>query len=162
LHRPFGMAAAWHGLPVRLDRAPQRGAAFALASASRRAWTRHIGSRSTGSLLIFDHPPASAPPSLHLPRRLPRPLTGKASSFSEELLARPVCAAEPSYHSPSYRPHYEGSRDPAQWATGACRAGPNKSTEGGEIGQPSPSYSSPALSGAFFEMPMSRFPLTIY
>src|SRR5499427_10916542 len=58
------MAAARQGLPVRLDRAPQRGAAFALASASRRAWTRHIDSRSTGSLLIFDHPPAVArPPS---------------------------------------------------------------------------------------------------
>src|SRR5262249_3269829 len=56
------MAAAWHGLPVRLDRAPQRGAAFALASASRRAWTRHIGSRSTGSLLIFTPPPARRPP----------------------------------------------------------------------------------------------------
>src|SRR5215475_5021072 len=59
------MAAARQGLPVRLDRAPQRGAAFALASASRRAWTRSIGgSRSTGSLLIFDHPPAvTLPPS---------------------------------------------------------------------------------------------------
>src|SRR5262245_54035586 len=39
-------------------------AAFALASASRRARTRSIGSRSTGSSLIFDHPPAvaAAPP----------------------------------------------------------------------------------------------------
>src|SRR5215469_17619963 len=53
------MAAAWQGLPVRLERAPQRGAEFALASASRRARTRSIGSPS----LIFDHPPASAPPS---------------------------------------------------------------------------------------------------
>ena len=26
--RPFGIAAAWQGLPVRLDRAPHRGAAF--------------------------------------------------------------------------------------------------------------------------------------
>jgi hypothetical protein len=33
LHRPFGMAAARQGLPVRLDRAPQRGAAFALTRA---------------------------------------------------------------------------------------------------------------------------------
>src|SRR5262245_30680575 len=55
------MAAARQGFPVRLDRAPQRGAAFALASASRRAWTRSIGSRSTGSSLIFDRPPAVAP-----------------------------------------------------------------------------------------------------
>ena len=54
------------GLPVRLDRAPQRGAAFAL-----RARTRSIGSRSRasrsrarGSSLIFNHPPAVArPPS---------------------------------------------------------------------------------------------------
>jgi phosphohistidine phosphatase SixA len=40
------MAAARQGLPVRLDRAPQRGAAFALTRASRRARTRSIGSRS--------------------------------------------------------------------------------------------------------------------
>jgi predicted DNA-binding ribbon-helix-helix protein len=58
------MAAARQGLPVRLDRAPQR--------ASRRARTRSIGSRSRargigsrsrarGSSLIFDRPPAVAP-----------------------------------------------------------------------------------------------------
>jgi putative ABC transport system substrate-binding protein len=41
-----GMAAARPGLPVRLDRAPQRGAAFAITRASRRARTRSIGSRS--------------------------------------------------------------------------------------------------------------------
>jgi hypothetical protein len=54
------MAAARQGLPVRLDRAPQRGAAFAVTSASRRARMRSIGSRSRarGSSLIFDHPPA--------------------------------------------------------------------------------------------------------
>src|SRR6266511_609543 len=63
------MAAAQHGRPVRLDRAPQRGAAFALASASRRARTRSIGSRSTGSLLIFDHPPVIAPPPSPGPAR---------------------------------------------------------------------------------------------
>src|SRR5262245_5496293 len=59
------MAAARQGLPVRLDRAPQRGAAFAIARASRRVSTRSIGSRSrtTGSLLIFDHPPAVTPPT---------------------------------------------------------------------------------------------------
>src|SRR5215471_10429068 len=65
------MAAARQGLPVRLDRAPQRGAAFALTRASRRARTRSIGSRSRasrsrarGSSLIFNHPPAVArPPS---------------------------------------------------------------------------------------------------
>src|SRR5262245_57716173 len=58
------MAAARQGLPVRLDRAPQRGAAFALTRASRRARTRSIGSRSRtrASSLIFDHPPAVAPP----------------------------------------------------------------------------------------------------
>src|SRR5215472_11331191 len=80
------MAAALQGLPVRLDRAPQRGAAFALTRASRRARTRSIGSRSRargfaltrasrrartrsigsrsrarGSLLIFYHPPAVVP-----------------------------------------------------------------------------------------------------
>jgi hypothetical protein len=60
----FGMAAARQGLPVRLDRAPQRGAAFAITRASRRARTRSIGSRSRAraSSLIFDHPPAVAPP----------------------------------------------------------------------------------------------------
>src|SRR5262245_4796748 len=65
------MAAARQGLPVRLDRAPQRGAAFALIRASRRARTRSIGSRSRarGSSLIFDHPPAAAP----LPRLPPGP-----------------------------------------------------------------------------------------
>jgi hypothetical protein len=46
LRRPFGMAAARQGLPVRLDRAPQRGAAFALTRASRRARMRSISSRS--------------------------------------------------------------------------------------------------------------------
>src|SRR5262249_53819989 len=58
------MAAARQGLAVRLDRAPQRGAAFALTRASRRARTRSIGSRSRarGSSLIFDHRPAVAPP----------------------------------------------------------------------------------------------------
>jgi hypothetical protein len=57
------MAAARQGLPVRLDRAPQRGAAFAITRASRRARTRSIGSRSRarGSSVIFDHPPAVAP-----------------------------------------------------------------------------------------------------
>jgi hypothetical protein len=40
------------------------GVAFALTKASRRARTRSIGSRSRarGSSLIFDHPPAVAPP----------------------------------------------------------------------------------------------------
>src|SRR5262249_49292533 len=57
------MAAPPQGLPVRLDRAPQRGAAFALANASRRTRTRSvISSRSTGSFPIFAHPPATAPP----------------------------------------------------------------------------------------------------
>src|SRR5207244_10706511 len=58
------MAAPRQGLPVRLDRAPQRGAAFAITRPSRRARTRSIGSRSRarGSSLIFDHPPAVAPP----------------------------------------------------------------------------------------------------
>src|SRR5215831_11647696 len=58
------MAAARQGLPVRLDRAPQRGAAFAITRASRRARTRSIGSRSraTGSSLIFDRPPPSLSP----------------------------------------------------------------------------------------------------
>jgi hypothetical protein len=48
-----------------LDRAPQRGAAFAITRASGRARTRSIGSRSRarGSSLIFDHPP---PPRLKM------------------------------------------------------------------------------------------------
>jgi hypothetical protein len=50
--------------PVRLDRAPQRGAAFAIARASRRARTRSIGScsRARGLSLILPIPPAVAPP----------------------------------------------------------------------------------------------------
>src|SRR5262245_19059825 len=57
------MAAARQGLPVRLDRAPQRGAAFAITRASRRARTRSIGSRSRarGSSLICYRPLAVAP-----------------------------------------------------------------------------------------------------
>src|SRR5262249_53351496 len=47
------MAAPWQGLPVRLERAPHRGAAFALSNASKRARIRSIGSSSRGSLLIF-------------------------------------------------------------------------------------------------------------
>src|SRR5262245_11452878 len=61
------MAAARQGLPVRLDRAPQRGAAFALTRASRRARTRSIGSRSRarGLSLIFENPPPPlSPPSI--------------------------------------------------------------------------------------------------
>src|SRR5438132_1740636 len=46
------MAAPRQGLPVRLERAPHRGAAFALNNASKRARTRSIGSRSRGSLFI--------------------------------------------------------------------------------------------------------------
>src|SRR5258708_23372480 len=47
------MAAPRQGLPVRLERAPHRGAAFALSNASKRARIRSIGSRSRGSLFIF-------------------------------------------------------------------------------------------------------------
>src|SRR5437588_12709427 len=56
------MAPPWQGLPVRLERAPHRGAAFALSNASKRGRTRSIGSRSRGSLFIFRSPPAVAPP----------------------------------------------------------------------------------------------------
>src|SRR6266699_1197124 len=66
------MAAPWQGLPVRLERAPHRGAAFALSNASKRARIRSIGSRSRGSLFIgsrsggslfiFRSSPAAAPP----------------------------------------------------------------------------------------------------
>src|SRR5262249_10075862 len=66
------MAAPRQGLPVRLERAPHRGAAFALSNASKRARTRSIRSRSRGSLFIvsriqgvhcsfFDPPPPSLP-----------------------------------------------------------------------------------------------------
>src|SRR5215470_14591675 len=67
------MAAPRQGLPVRLERAPHRGAAFALSNASKRARTRSIGSRSRGSLFIgsrsrgslfiFRSSPAVAPPA---------------------------------------------------------------------------------------------------
>src|SRR5215471_20828984 len=46
------MAAPWQRLPVRLERAPHRGAAFALSNASKRARTRSISSRSRGPLII--------------------------------------------------------------------------------------------------------------
>ena len=46
------MAAPRQGLPVRLERAPHRGAAFALSNASKRACTRSIDSRSRGPLFI--------------------------------------------------------------------------------------------------------------
>src|SRR5262245_3609033 len=71
LQRPFGMAAPRQGLPVRFERAPHRGEAFALSNASKRARIRSIGSRSRGSLLIFRPSPAVAPPG-PLPCR-PRP-----------------------------------------------------------------------------------------
>src|SRR5207247_3564747 len=61
------MAAPRQGLPVRLERAPHRGAAFALSNASKRARTRSIGSRSRGLLFIFRSSPAVAPPGLSLP-----------------------------------------------------------------------------------------------
>src|SRR5437868_15351776 len=56
------MAAPRQGLPVRLERAPHRGAAFALSNASKLARARSvglrssslfIGSRSGGSSFIF-------------------------------------------------------------------------------------------------------------
>src|SRR5262245_4845021 len=81
------MAAPWQGLPVRLERAPHRGAAFALSNASKRARIRSIGSRSRGSLFIgsgsrgslfiFRSSPAVAPPGPSLPCR-PRPRLAKA------------------------------------------------------------------------------------
>jgi class 3 adenylate cyclase len=80
------MAAARQGLPVRLDRAPQRGAAFAITRASRHARTRSIGSRSRarGSSLIFDHPPAVAP----APPPPPRGFTAFAETAEpEEVIA---------------------------------------------------------------------------
>src|SRR5262249_23500391 len=55
------MAAPWQGLPVRLERAPHRGAAIALSNASKRARIRSLGSRSRGSLFIFRSSPAVAP-----------------------------------------------------------------------------------------------------
>src|SRR5262245_54273986 len=66
------MAAPRQGLPVRLERAPHRGAAFALSNASKRACTRSIGSRSRGSSFIFGSSPAVAPPGPSLPCRTPR------------------------------------------------------------------------------------------
>jgi hypothetical protein len=87
------MAAPRQGLPVRLERAPHRGAAFALSNASKRARTRSIGSRSRarGSSLIFDHPPAVAPRSpaspwsCSLPCR-PRPPLARLASRSDPLV----------------------------------------------------------------------------
>src|SRR5262249_13216650 len=73
------MAAPRQGLPVRLERAPHRGAAFALSNASKRARTRSIGSRSRGSLFIFRSSPAVAPPGPSLPCR-PRPRLEHAMS----------------------------------------------------------------------------------
>src|SRR5260221_14098018 len=77
------MAAPRQGLPVRLERAPHPGAAFALSNASKRARTRSIGSRSRGSLFIgsrsrgplfiFRSPPAVAPQSGKAPDRVDAP-----------------------------------------------------------------------------------------
>jgi hypothetical protein len=82
LHRPFGMAGARRGLPVRLDRAPQRGAAFAITRASRRARTSSIGSRSRarGLSLIFYRPPPVAS------ARLIRPSAGNVGLPAFRLL----------------------------------------------------------------------------
>src|SRR5439155_12367229 len=66
------MAAPRQGLPVRLERAPHRGAAFALSNASKRARTRSIGARSRGSLFIFRSSPAVAPPGPPQPSLWPR------------------------------------------------------------------------------------------
>src|SRR5262249_46008151 len=75
------MAAPWQGLPVRLERAPHRGAAFALSNASKRARPRPIGSRSRGSLFIFRSSPAVAPPGLSLPTRFfPKPTLGEGGA----------------------------------------------------------------------------------
>jgi hypothetical protein len=62
------MAVPRQGLPVRLDRAPQRGAAFALTRASRRARMRSP-SHARASSLIFDHSPGAAPPPSPGPAR---------------------------------------------------------------------------------------------
>jgi hypothetical protein len=90
------MAAARQGLPVRLDRARQRGAAFALARASRRARTRSIGSRSRarGLSLIFDHPPSSLP---RLPLALLVPARAGGIGIREKLAAR-MNAPAPQQH----------------------------------------------------------------
>jgi hypothetical protein len=81
------MAAPLQGLPVRLDRAPQRGAAFAITRASRRARTRSIGSRSRASDAQF-RPGAKFEP-LHQRRRqslpvLKRDLPPQISSSAAE------------------------------------------------------------------------------
>src|SRR5262245_61221193 len=82
------MAAPRQDLPVRLERAPHRGAAFALSNASNRARARSIGSRSrgslfspprsTGSLFIFRSSPAVGPAGPPLPCRLRPPLALRA------------------------------------------------------------------------------------
>src|SRR5262249_60931079 len=56
------MAAPRQGLPVRLERAPHRGAAFALSNASKRARTRVDWLAFKGLVVhFFDHPPPSLP-----------------------------------------------------------------------------------------------------
>src|SRR5260370_7923198 len=77
------MAAPRQGLPVRLERAPHRGAAFALSNASKRARIRSIGSRSRGSLFIGSRSRGSlfifrsSPPR----SRTSTPLDGKSVTF---------------------------------------------------------------------------------
>src|SRR5437660_3978053 len=81
------MAAPRQGLPVRLERAPHRGAVFALSNASKRARTRSIGSRSRGLLFIFRSSPAVATPSLP---QSPRYREARISSLSPLLNYLPL------------------------------------------------------------------------
>jgi hypothetical protein len=53
LAAPVRHAAPRQGLPVRLQRAPYRGAAFALSNASKRARIRSIGLAFKGFIAHF-------------------------------------------------------------------------------------------------------------
>jgi len=55
------MAAPWQGLPVRLERAPHRGAAFALSNASKRAAHGRLARAQGVHCSFFNHPPPSLP-----------------------------------------------------------------------------------------------------